>query len=74
MEKRALDDHVAVNMTKLPQVITDEIARSNADVSGDGKITDKDAKMILDYTVMDAIHLNPSWYQITKNPNAPDAI
>ena len=71
--KLALDDHVAVNLTNLPQIIKDETARYNADVTGDGTITDRDARCILDYTVMDSIQLNPSWYELTKNENAPDA-
>ena len=71
--KLALDEHVAVNLTRRPSLISDPAARYNADVNGDGKITDKDAKAILDYVTMKRTHLNPTWYELTKNPNAPDA-
>ena len=71
--KLVLDEHVKVNLTKGASLITDEAARACADVNGDGKITDRDAKAILDYVTMERTHLNPSWYELTKNPNAPDA-
>ena len=71
--KLVLDEHVLVNLTKGKSMITDENARYFADVNGDEKITDKDAKAILDYVTMERTHLNPSWYELTKNPNAPDA-
>ena len=71
--KLVLDEHVIVNLTKGKSIITDPDARSSVDVTGDGKINDKDAKKILDYVVMKQIKLNPSWYELTGNPNAPDA-
>ena len=71
--KLALDEHVMVNLTRKASIITDPAARYNADVTGDGKINDKDAKAILDYVTMKRTHLNPTWYELTKNPNAPDA-
>lgn len=71
--KLALDEHVAVNLTNMPHIISDPAGRANADVNGDGVITDRDVMAILKYTVMRDINLNPSWYELTNNPNAPDA-
>lgn len=71
--KKALDDHVMVNQVFSDPLITNETARNNADVTGDGKITEADAVAILKYVTMQNSMLEPSWYELTKNPNAPDA-
>ena len=71
--KKALDDHVMVNQVFSDPLITNETARKNADVTGDGKITEADAVAILKYVTMQNSMLEPSWYELTKNPNAPDA-
>ena len=71
--KKALDEHVIVNQIFGDPIITDETARYNADVTGDGKITEADAVAILKYITMESSMLTPSWYELTKNPNAPDA-
>lgn len=49
--------------------------QSIADVSGDGKVDSADAQMILIYYVNKVVSglADTSWYEITKNPNAPDA-
>lgn len=45
-----------------------------ADVTGDGTITAEDAMCILRYYVETYVAGNKvTWYEITKNPNAPDA-
>ena len=71
--KKALDEHVMVNQVFGDPIITDETARYNADVTGDGKITEADAVAILKYVTMKNSMLEPSWYDLTRNPNAPDA-
>ena len=71
--KRVLDEHVIVNQVFGDPIITDPAARYNADVTGDGKITEADAIAILKYVTMKASMLDPSWYELTKNANAPDA-
>lgn len=44
-----------------------------ADVDGNGVVGVEDAQYILVYYVQQMAKKNPNWYEITKNPNAPDA-
>lgn len=71
--KTVLNEHVLVNLTFGDPSITDPAARYNADVDGDGKLSMQDAKYILNYVVMEMSFLEPTWYEVTGNPNAPDA-
>lgn len=43
------------------------------DINGDGEVDVTDAMNILTYYVESIAGNEPSWYEITKNPNAPDA-
>lgn len=43
------------------------------DANGDGDVDVTDAQMVLTYYVQKMANKNPSWYEITQNPKAPDA-
>lgn len=43
------------------------------DANGDGDIDSGDAQLVLNYYVEAMSGNKPSWYEITKNPKAPDA-
>ncbi len=43
------------------------------DANGDEMVDVTDAQLVLNYYVQSMASKNPSWYELTKNPKAPDA-
>ena len=43
------------------------------DANGDETVDVTDAQLVLNYYVKSMAGKNPSWYEMTKNPKAPDA-
>ena len=43
------------------------------DANGDETVDVTDAQLVLNYYVQSMASKNPSWYELTKNPKAPDA-